>query len=385
MDSHSAPPYPPLVLTLAFPSLAHFLSPSSLSSPSLLAALSSAAARSDNLTVLVRTPTPTPWGAPPAASGSSSSSSSAPHPPHTTPLSLFLPLERALAALYSPCTAAFLKRGNVLASVDVVVEAVREVPFCVPAGVGSERWEYAADGGEAVSLSAAEEGGGEEERPEGQGARAEGDGGIYDVVALGGTFDHLHAGHKILLSMACSIAARKVIVGVSDDTLLKNKKLPHLLEPLAARMRNVERFMDLVRPGVEKEVVPLTDVYGPTAHDPTIRALVVSDETRSGGDAINELRKKKGLNELDVHVINLVADSPSPSSSFSSQPSSPLAPPSSTSSAPAPSPAPAIKVEPAAKMGSTGIREWIDRQQRLGTGAVVGGAGGGVDKAGGTI
>lgn len=38
---------------------------------------------------------------------------------------------------------------------------------------------------------------------------------LYPVVALGGTFDHLHAGHKILLSMAAWIASSKVIVGVT--------------------------------------------------------------------------------------------------------------------------------------------------------------------------
>ena len=37
------------------------------------------------------------------------------------------------------------------------------------------------------------------------------------VVALGGTFDHLHAGHKILLSMAASIATRRIIVGVTGE------------------------------------------------------------------------------------------------------------------------------------------------------------------------
>jgi pantetheine-phosphate adenylyltransferase len=37
----------------------------------------------------------------------------------------------------------------------------------------------------------------------------------YPVVALGGTFDHLHAGHKILLSMAAWIADEKLIVGVT--------------------------------------------------------------------------------------------------------------------------------------------------------------------------
>jgi len=37
----------------------------------------------------------------------------------------------------------------------------------------------------------------------------------YPVAALGGTFDHLHAGHKILLSMGAWIAKDKLIVGVT--------------------------------------------------------------------------------------------------------------------------------------------------------------------------
>lgn len=39
--------------------------------------------------------------------------------------------------------------------------------------------------------------------------------GSYPVVALGGTFDHLHAGHKILLGMAVWLASRKLIVGLT--------------------------------------------------------------------------------------------------------------------------------------------------------------------------
>ena len=39
------------------------------------------------------------------------------------------------------------------------------------------------------------------------------------VVALGGTFDHLHAGHKILLSMAAWISQKKLIVGVTGSAL----------------------------------------------------------------------------------------------------------------------------------------------------------------------
>jgi pantetheine-phosphate adenylyltransferase len=37
----------------------------------------------------------------------------------------------------------------------------------------------------------------------------------YPVTALGGTFDYLHPGHKILLSMAAWITTSKLIVGVT--------------------------------------------------------------------------------------------------------------------------------------------------------------------------
>jgi pantetheine-phosphate adenylyltransferase len=38
---------------------------------------------------------------------------------------------------------------------------------------------------------------------------------LYPVAALGGTFDHLHAGHKILLAMAAWIARDKLIIGLT--------------------------------------------------------------------------------------------------------------------------------------------------------------------------
>lgn len=39
----------------------------------------------------------------------------------------------------------------------------------------------------------------------------------YPVSALGGTFDYLHPGHKILLSMAAWITTSKLIVGVTGQ------------------------------------------------------------------------------------------------------------------------------------------------------------------------
>ncbi|GAA5859342.1 hypothetical protein JCM1840_004571 [Sporobolomyces johnsonii] len=315
---------PDRVLVLSFASFASFLS-----STSHLSAVSSAAQRSTHLLVEVRISTsdPSPWQppAPSASSSSSSSTSTPPRPPAPAPTALWVPLERALARIYSQATAQFLAHDRILAVVDVVLEPMRGLPVCPPRGVEVERWEYASEGDEA----------GEQERIAHQ---AEGNR-IYKVSAMGGTFDHLHAGHKILLTMACAITSHKLIVGVSDDALLKNKKFKEHLESLQYRMSAVEHFIELVRPSIAHQVVPLQDVYGPTANDPDINALVVSEETRAGGESINNLRASKQLSILDVWVINLVADDPT-APDDGAQP---------------------VKVE--TKMGSTGIREWISKRQ----------------------
>lgn len=46
---------------------------------------------------------------------------------------------------------------------------------------------------------------------------------VFKTVALGGTFDRLHNGHKVLLSEGALRATEKLIVGVSDVAMLKSE------------------------------------------------------------------------------------------------------------------------------------------------------------------
>jgi len=45
----------------------------------------------------------------------------------------------------------------------------------------------------------------------------------FPVVVLGGTFDRLHDGHKLLLTEAVNRCACKLIVGVTDESMIQSK------------------------------------------------------------------------------------------------------------------------------------------------------------------
>jgi pantetheine-phosphate adenylyltransferase len=129
----------------------------------------------------------------------------------------------------------------------------------------------------------------------------------FPVIALGGTFDHLHAGHKILLSVAAWLASRKLIAGVTDTSLLGSKTHPELLESLDVRISRTREFLTLFKPSLEYDVVPIKDVYGPTGWDADIQALVVSRETLGGAKSIATHRAAHNLPPLQTFVIDVIS------------------------------------------------------------------------------
>lgn len=129
---------------------------------------------------------------------------------------------------------------------------------------------------------------------------------IYDYVVLGGTFDRLHAGHKILLTEAVLHCSKKLTVGVTDTVMLKSKKLWELIEPCEKRMSCVEDFLSDVQPNLNYDIVPICDPFGPTKVDRRLQMIVVSAETYKGGIKVNELRKQNGLSALDILTVELL-------------------------------------------------------------------------------
>lgn len=128
----------------------------------------------------------------------------------------------------------------------------------------------------------------------------------YNTVAVGGTFDHVHAGHKILLTMTAWLATKKVICGVTGDALLVNKKYKEVMQNIRERTDSVKSFYRRIKRDLEYDFPPIEDVAGPTAHDASIEALVASRETEAGSAQIREIRITNKLPPLDIHFIDVI-------------------------------------------------------------------------------
>lgn len=162
-------------------------------------------------------------------------------------------------------------------------------------------------------------------------------------IILGGTFDHFHAGHRLLLQAAAltlklpppnspKSQQSVFVIGMSSDALLQNKKFASELEPWSTRAQSVIDFLstilssplspgDQTTIGEEHEIHAtmcdgrllvrcsnITDVYGPTTREEDLHALIVSRESRGGGKAVNDKRREQGWHELvvfEVGVLNM--------------------------------------------------------------------------------
>ncbi|GFO24685.1 bifunctional coenzyme a synthase [Plakobranchus ocellatus] len=131
---------------------------------------------------------------------------------------------------------------------------------------------------------------------------------IYPNVVLGGTFDRLHDGHKLLLSQSSLLCGKKLTIGITDGEVNKKKLLWELMQPYPLREQQVVSFVSEIKPTITLEPVQIFDPFGPTITDPDLQCLVVSQETSAGGEAVNRERLKVGFPCLKMVAIDLVDD-----------------------------------------------------------------------------
>ena len=126
------------------------------------------------------------------------------------------------------------------------------------------------------------------------------------VAVLGGTFDHLHAGHRALLTAAFE-RADEVKIGLTTDRFARaeEKPVPRRVQSYATRRRRLRAFLRQQFPSRSWTVVPLTDRWGGSV-GPGVDLLVLSEETARAARPINAERRHRGLPPVRVHVVRQV-------------------------------------------------------------------------------
>ena len=127
----------------------------------------------------------------------------------------------------------------------------------------------------------------------------------FRKVAVGGTFDELHRGHKALLEQAFEIGD-KVVIGLSSDEFVSKMSKPHKTASYNERLKELLAFVAEKGYAGKVEVVPLNDAYGLTISGKGLEALVVSKETEKTAEKINEVRVKAGLSPLKIVAVEMV-------------------------------------------------------------------------------
>jgi pantetheine-phosphate adenylyltransferase len=123
-------------------------------------------------------------------------------------------------------------------------------------------------------------------------------------VCIGGTFNYLHKGHKMLIDKAFEIAGidGSVFIGITSKELIKIKRD---IKTLEERKKNLEKYLS------EKDflnrvtIKPINDKYGPSI-DEEFDAIIVSPETIKTAEEINNKRRNKGKKPLKIIQIPFV-------------------------------------------------------------------------------
>lgn len=128
----------------------------------------------------------------------------------------------------------------------------------------------------------------------------------FKTVAVGGTFDEFHMGHRVLLKRAFEVGER-VLIGLSSDGFVRKLRKPHETAPYEQRLEELKAFLRENGFSERAKIISLDDVYGVTLSSKgCLEALVVSKETEPTGFKINEKREELGLPPLYIVAITMV-------------------------------------------------------------------------------
>ncbi len=119
-------------------------------------------------------------------------------------------------------------------------------------------------------------------------------------IALAGTFNVIHDGHRKLFETAFGFN-EQVFIGITSDSMAKSSKEDYI--PLSIRIKELDK--EISKYG-NYEIFVIEDMYGPREYMDSMDVLVVSEETLSNGEKLNEERVSRGIPPLKLSVVPLV-------------------------------------------------------------------------------
>lgn len=126
----------------------------------------------------------------------------------------------------------------------------------------------------------------------------------YSSIAVGGTFDQIHSGHKALLERAFS-TSNLVIIGLTSDEYAasEGKAITHDFE---YRKNQLVEYLAKIHPRREYVITRLETRFGQAIFTKNIEAIVVSVETLPRVQSANAKRRQLGLPEMKIEIVPMV-------------------------------------------------------------------------------
>lgn len=126
----------------------------------------------------------------------------------------------------------------------------------------------------------------------------------FDEIILGGTFDHLHEGHKAFLRFALE-RGHHILIGLTSDSYVAEHKGGNVLS-FAKRKEELEHYLSEIYMLNRVKIVSIDSRFDQTQVLSGNIALLVSSETYQSGLDINREREKQGFAPLPLLVMPLV-------------------------------------------------------------------------------